>query len=129
MKRDDVYPSKWIKADDVTDEPQCVIKSVEMAELQTQDGKKEDKPVAYFKGIDKGLILSKTNWDRLEKQFGPESDDWIGKTIVLYAEPEARSDSGYAARVKMPAPKPKTGGGLKPKPADEAAGESDTPFS
>ena len=125
MRRSEIFPSKWIKAEDVTDEVKLVIASVELEQLVSPDGKAEDKPVMRFKGIDKGLILSKTNWDRVEKMHGEDSDDWIGKTITLFAEPEARSESGYSARVKLPPPQPK-GGGLKPKlaePSDNDGGE------
>ena len=125
MKRSEIFPSKWIKADDVVEETELVIQSVKLETLQSPDGKTEEKPVCRFRGIDKGLILGKTNWDRIEKQHGEDSDDWVGKSIILFAEAEARSESGYSARVKIPLPKPaaKLGGGLKPaakpQPADQ----------
>lgn len=123
MKRNDIFPSKWIKAEDVVDGIDLVIQSVKLETLQSPDGKTEEKPVCRFKGVEKGLILSKTNWDRIEKQHGEDSDDWVGKTITLFAEAEARSETGYSARVKVPAPKPPTRGGLRPaakhQPADQ----------
>ena len=107
----DVYPSKWIKADDLgEDDVQLKIAGVEMEELTNENGKKDNKPACSFVGQSKKLILSKTNWSRIAQQHGDDSDMWIGKTITLYAEPEAKSDSGYAARVKVP--KPKAVGGL-----------------
>lgn len=106
MKMNDVFPSKWIKAEDLGDEEVPVkIASVEMEELTNEKGQKDRKPAASFVGLDKRLILSKTNWQRIAAQHGDDSDGWIGKMITLYAEPEAKSDSGYAARVKVPKPK------------------------
>jgi len=111
MKMTDVYPSKWIKADDLgEDDVQLKIAGVEMEELTNESGKKDSKPACSFVGQSKKLILSKTNWTRIAAQHGEDSDGWIGKVITLYAEPEAKSDSGYAARVKVP--KPKAAGGL-----------------
>ena len=126
MKMTDVYPSKWIKADDLgEDDVQLKIAGVEMEELTNENGKKDNKPACSFVGQSKKLILSKTNWSRIAQQHGDDSDMWIGKTITLYAEPEAKSDSGYAARVKVP--KPKAVGGLA-KPKLASAEENEVPF-
>ena len=45
---------------------------------------KDSKPVMYFLSKEKGLPLNKTNLNALIGFFGPESDDWIGESIVLY---------------------------------------------
>ncbi len=122
MKKSDLFPSKYIKAEDLSEEVPVIIAGLEMEELQGNDGKKEKKGVLYFKGLDKGLVLNKTNWDRIEAQHGEESDNWPGKRITLFAEPEARSESGWSARVKPAKPMPK-GGGLKPTPQAEPTPE------
>ena len=128
MKMNDVFPSKWIKAEDLgDDEVQLKIAGVEMEELTNEKGQKDNKPAARFVGQDKRLILSKTNWQRIAAQHGDDSDGWIGKVITLYAEPEAKSDSGYAARVKVPKPKA-VGSLVKPAAAPApAVDDSDIP--
>ena len=81
MKSSDVFPSKFLKASDLQGhEPIVTIASVVMEELQ--DGK---KPVAYFAGKEKGLVLNRTNWGMLEFLYGDESDAWVGQKIQLYA--------------------------------------------
>jgi len=127
MKMNDVFPSKWIKAEDLGDEDVVVkIAGVEMEELTNEKGQKDRKPAASFVGLDKRLILSKTNWQRIAAQHGDDSDGWIGKMITLYAEPEDKSNSGYAARVK--APKPKAVGSLvKPAAPAPVVAEDDIP--
>jgi hypothetical protein len=55
------------------------IASVEMAKLGS-----DTKPVVYFQGKQKGLALNPTNNTALIDLLGPESDDWIGREIVLY---------------------------------------------
>jgi len=114
MKKHDLFPSKYIKAEDLAEEVQVIIADLETEEMTGRDGKPEKKGVLYFKGLDKGLILNKTNWDRIEAQHGDESDGWVGKKITLFAEAEAKSESGWAARVKPMRPVPRNGG-LKPK--------------
>lgn len=123
MKREQLFPSKYIKAEDLEDEVLVTIEALETEEMLDRDGKKEKKGVLYFKGLDKGLILNKTNWDRVEAQHGEESDDWVGKKITLFAEAEARSETGWSARVKPARPMPK-GGGLKPQAEPEPEPEN-----
>lgn len=124
MRKADLFPSKYIKAEDLEDEVPVTIETLEMEEMLDRDGKKEKKGVLYFKGLDKGLILNKTNWDRVEAQYGEESDDWVGKKITLFAEAEARSETGWSARVKPARPMPK-GGGLKPQQQSEPEPENE----
>jgi hypothetical protein len=40
----------------------------------------------YFKNGSKGLPLNSTNWDTLAGAYGEESDDWIGKPVILHVE-------------------------------------------
>jgi hypothetical protein len=44
----------------------------------------DTKPVAYFEGKDKGLVLNKTNSNTISAAYGDETDDWVGAEIVLY---------------------------------------------
>jgi hypothetical protein len=82
MRFDDMFPSKWLKASDLGDEPQVVtIKDVDTEKMA--DG--ESKPVVYFKGSNKGLILNVTNGRILADLFGSDTDDWCGKQIALVA--------------------------------------------
>jgi hypothetical protein len=83
MKKNDVFPSKYTKAADLDGrEPTVVIASITMEEIGEE---KDRKPVAYFQGDTKPIVLNATNWDKLEFAFG-DSDDWPGKKVVLYTE-------------------------------------------
>src|SRR5262249_39107916 len=44
----------------------------------------EEKPVLYFVGKTKGLIMNRTNADEIGAAFGDETDHWNGKSIELY---------------------------------------------
>jgi hypothetical protein len=83
MKSADVFPSKWLKAEDLGDkEPTVTIDRVVLEDLG--DGQ---KPVAYFRGKEKGLVLNKTNWSMLEHLCrSDESDEWTGQQIRLSVE-------------------------------------------
>ncbi len=104
MKSGEVYPSKFLKAEDFgDDEPTVTIEKVVMEELESKERGKQEKPVAYFRGLEKGLVLNKTNWSIIAKQHGDESDDWIGKQITLFVmDVEAFGEMVSAIRVRPP---------------------------
>ena len=84
MKIDDLYPSKYVKSDDFPPGKRVsvVICAVTLADL----GNGETKPALAFLNKTKLAILNKTNALILEVSLGSETDEWIGKTIELFAE-------------------------------------------
>jgi hypothetical protein len=105
MKQDDVFPSKYLKAEDLDDEITLTISKIEMAEFEDNKGIKAEKPVAYFREVQKGLIINKTNWKSIAEATGEEdSDNWIGKQITLFVlDVAAFGDNVAAIRVKKTA--------------------------
>ena len=63
-KRDDIFPSKYLKASDLLGKPfTATIVSAPTEKMKTPDGKEEAKTVLYFRGAKKVLPLNRTNWD------------------------------------------------------------------
>jgi hypothetical protein len=83
MKRSDVFPSKFTKAGDL--EGKELTATIKYMEIEPVGQDKEDKPVLYFEGDVKPIVLNGTNWDRLEYTFG-DSDNWPGNKVTLYSE-------------------------------------------
>lgn len=79
-----LFPSKYVKAYDLDGRDITVtIKRVALEEM----GKPPDverKPVIYFEGAQKGLIMNKTIAVAIAHLHGPEMDAWTGKRIALY---------------------------------------------
>ncbi len=74
--------SKHLKADDMGPQFRATV-TIDRIELEAFDD--QHKPVMYFSGKDKGLVLNKTNVQTLVDLFGTaESDDWIGQRIDLH---------------------------------------------
>ena len=92
MNINSAFPSNYIKSDDVPQPIECSISHVAMERMA--DG--EDKPVLYFQGGQKGLVLNKTNATMLGDTFGYETEGWAGKVVTLKAEPTT-----YAGRSVM----------------------------
>ncbi len=80
MRIDDVFTSKTLKAADLNGKKlKLTISNVEMEKMGD-----DMKPVMYFKGKEKGLVLNKTKAAVLSSAFGGETDNWYGKEIAIY---------------------------------------------
>ena len=101
MKKSEVFPSKWMKVDDLGGQDTvAVISSVERETVGD-----DVKSVAYFKGGKlKPLVLNKTNYESIEEISGQEDDDnWGGTKIVLF-ESRVRFNSKLTPCVRIKAP-------------------------
>ena len=62
-----------------------VIAKVTQGKVMGTDGKAQKKPVAYFKGKEKGLALNITNVRTIGAIYGTfEAEKWVGKAITLF---------------------------------------------
>jgi hypothetical protein len=80
MNINEAFPSKYLKAADIEGSPIVTIAGIENEEVGKD---KEVRPVLYFEGEDKGIILNKTNATNISKAYGYETDDWIGKQVQI----------------------------------------------
>jgi hypothetical protein len=100
MKSTDIFPSKYLRAADLNGaEPIVTIDRVEMETLGD-----DRKPVVYFKGKDKGLVLNKTNFNAIEEISGrDDTDEWKGVKVKLFtAKVEFQGKRVPAIRVDEP---------------------------
>lgn len=105
-KVSDMMPSKWLKASDVDEDG--IILTIRTVEEETigQGANAEDKWVLYFKELDKGMVLNKTNMTTIAKLCGDETDEWEGKRITLYStETLFEGKTVECIRVKSKPPK------------------------
>lgn len=110
MKIDKLFTSKYLRAadiDELADESTLtavmVIDRVEMAEVG-QD--QQEKPIVYFRGIDPGMVLNKTNANSIAKLLGNDTDEWTGKAIGLFTtEVDFSGQQVLAIRVRLKLPK------------------------
>lgn len=89
MRVELMFPSKYLCAADLIEAGRDVpvtITRVFKDELQTRDGKREEKWLLEFDGAKKKLVLNKTNAGTIAALHGLESDAWIGRRITLYPE-------------------------------------------
>lgn len=86
MSRLTMYEGNFLKGDNLPlgKAVPVVIKSVAEANtVFSADKRKVDKAVIYFEGTDRGLIMNKTHYDVIDNAYGPDTANWIGKTVLV----------------------------------------------
>ena len=132
MNINDAFPSHYLKASDLGDAQPIV--TIDRVEIEAVGRDKEMKPVVYFQGKEKGIVLNKTNSKKIAQiASSPDTDDWRGVRVMLYAtETEFGGETVECIRVKQP----KSSGRFvepEPEPVRVAASapqidDSDIPF-
>lgn len=80
-----MYPNEYIAACDLGDkEANVQIEKVELEDVVGADGKKQRKPVIWFKDKKKRMVCCKTNAKSIARQHGNDTEAWIGKKIIIY---------------------------------------------
>lgn len=102
MNINQAFPSKYLKASDLND--QTVNVTIADIKIEQVGQDRDTKPVAYFQGKTKGLVLNKTNSRKIAQIAGsPETDDWVGVAISIFpTETEFAGESVECIRVKAP---------------------------
>ena len=115
MNIDGAFPSNYLKASDLQGKATTVtMDRVEIEELKSRKGN-DTKPILYFMGKEKGLVLNKTNSRAIAQIYGNETDDWSGQPVELYtAMVDFAGDTVEAIRVRAPR---KRNGAERPAPA------------
>lgn len=99
MNIDQIYPSKYLKESDLQGRDVTVtIRTVQVVKIG-----EDKKPVAFFEGKEKGLVLNKTLLNVIAKVCdSKDTDNWPGKRITLYpTETEYRGDVVACIRVRL----------------------------
>ena len=79
MNIDRAFSHKYLKAADLDGDTKVTITKIVPEKIDDQV-----KPVVSFQGMDLKLALNKTNAAVISEMYGPETDNWIGKNLVLY---------------------------------------------
>lgn len=119
MNINDAFPSQYLRASDLKGAQPIV--TIERVEMESVGRTKDRKPVVYFQGKDKGIVLNRTNCNKIVEIAGSAvTEEWHGVQIQLYAtEVEFQGDTVEAIRVRAPVRR------ATPKPAPKPAHSSD----
>jgi hypothetical protein len=109
--------SQWMKAADLDEE--LLLKIKDVTEEPVGAGKeKEMKLCVWFTNQKQGLLLNKTNNRTLRGAYGDETDEWVGKRVVVFV---VETERGPGLRVRIPTPKGNGGEKVKAAAANTPA--------
>lgn len=85
----EMIESKYLKKEDVGEDGTIVtIAAFERVNVAMENDAPEYKWTMRFEEFDKPMVLNSTNINLCEKALGSDNtDDWIGKKIIVYNEP------------------------------------------
>ena len=128
------FPSKYLKAADLGGREVKVT----MAHVEREKIGDDNKPVLYFKGKDKGVVLNKTNAGTISDAYGDDTEDWYDQPLILFSVMvDFQGKVAPAIRCRVPtakdnkAPKPKAdpiSSGPKFAPPDASFTDDEIPF-
>lgn len=125
-KTSEMITSKFLRKEDFDEDQVVTIKDVSLEEMQ---GSGDTKWVLFFNEVQKGLVLNTTTIRVLEAAFGNDSDDWRGKRVMIYVDPNVSFQGRVVGGLRLRTPR-KTGNGTpKPAPKVEPDFNDEVPFS
>jgi hypothetical protein len=85
MNREDLFPSRYFKADDL---PRAGLPvKIEGVTRERIGQEQKDKPVITFVNQTKSLVMNKTNYESIADILGNgDTDTWPGRIIVLFPD-------------------------------------------
>src|SRR6476660_4410269 len=81
MRLNALFPSKWLRHEDLDGKRHTVV--IDRLDTETF-GEEGEKPVIFFRGRKKGMVLNKTNAYAIGEEFGDDTEKWVGKEIILF---------------------------------------------
>lgn len=140
MQLDELYPSRWIKSDDLAEgDLDLTIRELTIEQIGLEQ---ENQPILWFNETEKGLPLNVTNARAIGELHGSETNLWAGSRITLYrTEVEFQGKTTFGVRVRLTAPEAASGNEALgeftaevsaslegPDPVDPGTDDSDVPF-
>lgn len=126
-----VFPSKFLRAADLQGrEVTLTIDNVDVEDVGGHGDSSDVKPVVYFQGKQKGLVLNKTNANTIAGLYGAETDGWRGKPITIFpTQTEFAGKAVPCIRVRIGVSRPPAAPVAAPvTTANKPLGEDDIPF-
>jgi hypothetical protein len=126
MNINETFPSKYVKSSDLNGKDVTLTIDRVTVEDLGEGAKKETKPILYFRGTEKGMVCNKTNANTICRLYGPETDNWIGKRILVGTSwVDFAGDQVLALRVRPVVPPPRQGNAKPAASASDANDKSD----
>jgi len=110
MKIGEMKESKYLKKEDVGTGVLATIARLEQQDVSLENDPAEMKYIMYFReslanGQNKGMVLNWTNIQLCARVCGTEeTDEWVGKKIELYDDPNVSFGGKLTGGIRIRAP-------------------------
>lgn len=121
-KVSEMIVSKFLRKEDFDEDRILTIRTVKLEDMPGDGG--EQKWVLYFREEAKGMALNVTTIRVLEAAYGPDSDDWTGKRVMVYVDPNVSFGGKIVGGLRLRTPKKAP---ANPPPVEEGFND-DVPF-
>jgi hypothetical protein len=128
MNIDQAFPSNYIKASDLAGRAVAVV--IDRVEVEEVGRDKDRKPILYFRGKEKGLVLNKTNARKIAEMAGSQdTEDWAGVQIAIFpTTTEFGGETVECIRIKAVPQRQQQPAAPAPAPPPVELSEDDIPF-
>ncbi len=103
MKMTEMFPSNYLKKEDVATPVVATIRQVAQDEV-AGDGGKELKAIVHFQGTLKPMILNRGNAELLCSLYGDDSTAWHGRQVEIYSDPNVMFAGKRVGGIRLRAP-------------------------
>jgi len=104
---DDMIESKYLKKSDVEPAKLVTIRECKKENIAQDNQPAEYKFTLYFNELAKPLVLNSTNIHSTAVACdSPQSEQWLGKTIVLFVDPNVSYMGKVIGGIRIRKPKP-----------------------
>lgn len=84
----DYFDTNYLASWDIDKDTIVTISKVKYEEVTGEKGRTDKCLVAYFDGIENGMIVNVTNSKTIQKLYNePDPAKWVGKKITLFVDP------------------------------------------
>jgi len=132
MRIGEMKESKYLKKEDVGQGKLMTISEIRQQNVAGDNQPEEMKYVIFFKETAKGMVLNWTNIQLIAKICNSEdTDDWAGKQVVLYEDPNVSFGGKLVGGIRIRAPKQgqaTAGGTAQPTPNEDTPYDDSIPF-
>lgn len=88
MKIGDMIESKYMKQSDIPDPVIYTVESLKKVNVARDDEDPDYRWTVKYREFAKPMVLNVTNLKRMAKALGDDTDDWTGKQIEVYTDPD-----------------------------------------
>lgn len=85
MNVNDIFPSKYLKAHDLGGKSFTLTIRAASLEKVGHGQEQELKLAIAFEKATKMMLINRTNAMIIASLYGPETDQWIGKAVIVYS--------------------------------------------